>query len=195
VSAVVSAVGGHVVGAQHVGLGAVRDGDDGVGFEDGGTLHPGAHGVAGAELLGLPGAQRFERVRGEHEWGAVEFFGEEAGHGDIPGMGVADVDALERLDLGEVEAEGFERALELAGGAMGDLVPGLLAAHVEAAQVRVLLAPAVDLDVDRLRELATEVVDVNAGAAVDVRRVFLGEERCSHSGVSWRPIQLRAGSG
>src|SRR5882757_10686493 len=94
-------------------------------------------------------------------------------------MGVADIDALERLDLGEVEAEGFECALELAGGAMGDLVPGLLSAYVEAAEVCVLFAPAVDLDVDRLGELAAQIVDVNAGAAVDVRRVFLGEERCA----------------
>ena len=49
-------------------------------------------------------------------------------------MGVADVDAFERFDLGEVEAEGFEGALELAGGAVGDLVPGLGAAYVQAAR-------------------------------------------------------------
>ena len=171
---------GDVVGAQHVGFGAVRDGDDGVGFEDRGALHPRAHGVAGAELLGLPGAQRLERVRGEHEGNVVELFGEKAGHRDVPGMGVADIDAFERLDLGEVQAEGFERALEFAGGAVGDLGPGLLPAHVETAMVGVLLAPAVDFDLDFLGELAAQVFDVDAGAAVDVGRKFFGEERCSH---------------
>ena len=63
-------------------------------------------------------------------------------------MGVADIDAFERLDLCEIEAESLECALELAGGAVGDLVPGLLAADVEAAEVGVLLAPAVDFDID-----------------------------------------------
>ena len=90
-----------------------------------------------------------------------------------------DVDGFEGLDLSEVEAEGFERAFEFAGGAVGDLGPGLAAADVEVAVVGVLIAPAVDFDVDLLGELAAQVVDVDAGAAVDVRREFLGEERCA----------------
>ena len=95
-------------------------------------------------------------------------------------MGVADIDALECLDLREVEAEGFECALELASGAVGDLVPGLLAADVKAAKVFVLFAPAVDLDVDLFGEFAAQVIDVDAGATVDVRRKLLGKEGCSH---------------
>ena len=82
-------------------------------------------------------------------------------------MGVADVDALECLNLGEIEAEGFECTLELASGAVGDLVPGLLAADVEAANVGVLLAPAVDFHFDLFGELAAQVIDVDAGAAVE----------------------------
>ena len=107
---------------------------------------------------------------------------------------------FQRLDLGEVEAEGFERGLELSGGAVGDLGPGLLPADVEVADVRVLLAPAVDFDFDLLGELAAQVFDVDAGAAVDVGRIFLGEERCAHSDFS--PARrscagtlLKAGSG
>ena len=112
-------------------------------------------------------------------------------------MGVDDIDALERLDLGEVEAEGLESALELARRAVGDLVPGLLAAHVQVALVGVLLAPAMDFDVDLLGQLAAQVIDVDAGAAVDVRRKFLGKERCSHGaflpkGLSQKPDQDRA---
>ena len=41
-------------------------------------------------------------------------------------------------------------------------------------------APAVDVDVDELRELAREVLDVHAGAAVDVRRVLAREEGDPH---------------
>ena len=85
------------IGAEDVCLGALGDGDDCVGIEDGRALHPGAHGVAAAELLGLPGAQRFQRVGGENKGHAVEFFGEVAGHRYVPGMGVDDVDALSAL--------------------------------------------------------------------------------------------------
>jgi hypothetical protein len=40
----------------------------------------------------------------------------------------------------------------------------------------------VDFDVDFFGELAAEVIDVDAGAAVDVGREFLGEEGGSHVG-------------
>jgi hypothetical protein len=63
---------------------------------------------------------------------------------------------------------------------------------VEAANVRVLLAPAVDFDVDLFGELAAEIVDVDAGAAIDVWRKFLGEERCTHL---LSPDRAVAGSG
>src|SRR5271156_207345 len=63
------------VGAEDVRPGALGDGDDGVGVEDGGALHPGAHGVAAAKLLGFPGAKRLQRMGGEDEGDAVEFFG------------------------------------------------------------------------------------------------------------------------
>jgi hypothetical protein len=59
-----------------------------------------------------------------------------------------DVDALERLDLGEVEAEGFERALEFAFGAFGDL--GSMAPRRARGGClhRSAAAPAMDFDFD-----------------------------------------------
>jgi hypothetical protein len=90
------------VGLEDVGFGAVGDGDDGVCVEDGSALHPGGEGVAGAELLSLPGAEGLKGVGGKDEGDSVEFFGQEASHGDVPGVGVDDVEAVEVEILEEV---------------------------------------------------------------------------------------------
>ena len=94
---------------------------------------------------------------------------------------MADIDTFKGFDLGEVQTEGFERGLELTGCAVGDLGPGLLAANVEAADVGVLRAPAMDLYVDLFRKLAGQVIDVDTGPPIDVGREFAGEERCFHA--------------
>ncbi len=167
------------VGAEDVGFGAPGDGDDGVGGVDGGVLHPGRHGVAAAELLGFPGAEGLEGVGGEDKGDAVEFFSEEAGHGDVPGVGVDDVDG-EGLDLEEIEAEGFQRGGEFLRRAFGEGGPGLLAADVKASFIEVLIAPAVDLDVDGAGELAAEVFDVDAGASIDGGRILSGHQANAH---------------
>lgn len=163
------------VGAEDVRLGALGDGDDGVGRVDGGVFHPRREGVAAAELLGFPGAKRLKRMRGEDEGGAVEFFGEETRHGDVPGVGVDDVDG-ERLHLEEIEAEGFQSRGEFLRRPFGEGGPGLLPADVEPAVVGVLIAPAVNLDVDGAGELAAEVFDVDAGASIDGGRILSGHE-------------------
>ncbi len=182
------------VGAEDVGFSAVGDGDDGVGGVDGGVLHPGGHGVAAAELFGFPGAEGLEGVGGEDVGDAVEFFGEEAGHGDVPGVGVDDVD-LEGLDLEEVEAEGFERGGEFLRRSFGEGGPGLLSADVEAAGVGVLIAPAVDFDVDGAGELAAEVFDVDAGAAIDGGRILTGHQANAHRGPPGGRVNLNVGIG
>ncbi len=168
------------VGELDVGFGAVRDGDDGVGCEDGGALHPGAQGVAGAQLLGLPGAQGLERMGGEDEGDAVELFGKEAGHGHVPGVGVDEVDLAELFHGAEVEGEGVYGGFEFFFGVSRDLGWGFVAADVEVAFVFALGAPAVDFDFDFAGELAGEVFDVDAGPAVDVGWVLAGHEAYAH---------------
>ncbi len=181
------------IGLEDVGLGAVGDGDDGVGVEDGGALHPGAEGITGAKLLGLPGAQRFERVRGENEGNVVELFGEEARHRDVPGVRVDDVQLVEVEVLEQVEREGFERAFELGVGAVGDERPGLFEVDVEmeGGGIAVFgqrlkpvvvggIAPGVDLDFDGAGELAGKVFNVDACAAVDVRWILAGHQAYTH---------------
>ena len=85
-------------------------------------------------------------------------------------MGVDDVDSVESLHLGEVEAEGFEGTLEFGFGAVGDLRPGFAAAYMEVSLIGVLRTPAVDFDFDFAGQLAAEVVDMNAGAPINKRR-------------------------
>src|SRR5208282_883691 len=160
------------VGAEDICPRALRDGDDRVGIEDGGAFHPGTHGVAAAELLGLPSAKRLQRVGGEDKGNAVELFGEEAGHRDIPGVSVDDIDAVESLDLGEVEAEGFERALEFALGTVGDLGPGFGAADVEVPVVGMLRSPAMHFHFDLAGEFAAQIIHVNSGAPIDQWGIF-----------------------
>ena len=72
---------------------AVADGDDGVGVLDGVALDPRRDPVAAAELFGLPGPSRLERVRGEDVRDAVEHGGEMTGQPGVPGVRVHDVGA------------------------------------------------------------------------------------------------------
>ncbi len=56
------------------------------------------------------------------------------------------VDALERLDLRQVQAEGFERTFELPFRAIRDFSPRLLPAHMQIPRIRILRPPAMNLD-------------------------------------------------
>ena len=87
-----------------------------------------------------------------------------------------DVDGGKRRNLGEVEAEGLESGLEFFPRAVGDFGPGLGAADMEIAFVGELIAPAVDLHLDVLRELAAEILNVDAGATINKRRVLSGHQ-------------------
>jgi hypothetical protein len=82
------------------------------------------------------------------------------------------VDAGEGFDLGEIEAEGLERTLELAFRAVGDLCPGLGAAHVKIGVIGMLRTPAVHLDFNMAGKLAAQVVDMDAGSSINMGWVF-----------------------
>ena len=74
----------------------------------------------------------------------------------------------------------IENACERGGVRLrpGERVPGPVRDDRRAAgDGRPLVAPAVHRHVGRARELAGEVLDVDAGAAVDVGRVLAREER------------------
>ena len=58
------------------------------------ALGPRGDPVAATELLGLPGATGFERVRRHHMRDPVQLTGEVAGEARVPGVGVHDVRAF-----------------------------------------------------------------------------------------------------
>ena len=89
------------------------------------------------------------------------------------------VDSGQRLDLGQVQRESFQRALEFLFRALGNFAPGLLAAHMQVALVGMLLPPAVNFDGNLARQLAAQILHVHSGPAIDVRRVFPREESYS----------------
>ena len=74
------------VAAQDVLAHAVGDGDDGAGSLVGGLLHVGGQAVAAAELLGLPGAQRLQRVGGDDVRDVAEERGHVARKVGVPGV-------------------------------------------------------------------------------------------------------------
>ena len=56
------------------------------------------------------------------------------------------------------------------------LLPLRIATHHEPALGHVLLAEAAHLDRDPRRQSPAQILDMHAGAAIHVRRIFLGEE-------------------
>ena len=117
---------------------------------------------------------------GEDEGDAVELLSQKSGHGDVPGVGVDKVDLPEGFHLGEIEGEGVDGGLPFFFRAGGDLGRWLLAGDVKVAFIRGLLAPAVDLDLNFLGEFAAEILDVDAGSAIDVGRVLAGHKAYAH---------------
>ncbi len=139
--------------------------------------------VAGAELLDLPRPVRLEGVRREDELGAGELLGEEAREVAVPRVPVDDVGVADGPGHREVAHERVHE-FGVARVANGDLGGGLDAAHAEVAGALVLRAEAEHVHVVRAAvepgELAGEVLDVDAGPAVDVRRVLVREDRDMH---------------
>src|SRR6202000_2692800 len=99
--------------------------------------------------------------------------------------GMDHVDSSQRLDLGQVQRKGFEGALKFLLRSIGNLLPRLLAPHLQVSLVGMLAAPAMDLHRNLARQLAAQVLHMNSGAAVDVRRVFPCEESYSQFQASW----------
>ncbi len=149
--------------------------NDCVRIEDRRLLHPRAHRVTAAELFRLPGAQRLQRVRGQDKRNAVELLGKIPCHRHIPRVRMNNVNSAKSLDLCEIQAEGFQRSLELALSPVGNLGPRLGSAHMQIALVGLLRPPAVHLNLDLLGHLAAQVLDVDSRSSINLRRVLARE--------------------
>jgi len=60
--------------------------------------------------------------------------------------------------------------------------PGVefVARDFESLAFEILIAEATNFDIDRFCQLAREITNVNTGAAVNVRRIFVGQEEDLH---------------
>ena len=103
-------------------------------------------------------------------------------------MRVDDVDAFERFDLRQVQAEGFQRALEFSCGTVRNLCPRLRPTHMQPAFIAILRSPAVHFDVDLLRQFTAQIVHMDTRAAVYKRGIFAGKQSDSQ-GISSRSFK------
>ncbi len=173
-------LGRYAVQRLDIVLHGLGDGDDAIRVLIGRTLDPGRGVVRGAKLLDFPWAVGFQRMRGEHQSGAGQRARETAGEMRIPGVAVDDVGRVGGAHHGEVAREGIEQpgVARIAGG---ERCRSGNAAHAQIPFVLMLLTktkhvPLMGSPV-RARELACEILDVDTRSAVDVRRVFVGEQR------------------
>jgi hypothetical protein len=171
------------VAAQDVGAHALADGDDRGGALVGALLDPARHGVAAAELLGLPWAQRLEAVRRDDVRDAVQQRREMAREVGVPGVTVHHVGARDiRHDL-EVDPERLEG--RVGRGEFGRDVVGagarLVAIGAEGPHAHV------DEGAQRLDELGR----VHAGASVDLGRILLRDDVDAHVSNASTPAGTR----
>ena len=121
--------------------------------------------VTAAELLLLPRAQRLEAVRRRDVRDAVAELRQVPGEIRVPRVRVDELCAVHARGHREIDGHRLE---------------GRVAAHRVPRPVRLrfgaVRAEAVNRQVDEIAQLAREVLDVNAGAAVDLRREFAGEQ-------------------
>ena len=162
-----------------------RDGDDAIGVLIRGFLDPGAGVISRAKLLDLPGAMGLERVRREYQAGSGELPSQAATEVTVPGMAMDDVDIPDHPRHDQVAEHRLQEPLVL-GILKGECELGVdpLDPQVSLADVLVAKADHGDLvgSVIDAGQLPGEVLDVDPCAPVDIRRVFVGEDRDPH----WR---------
>src|SRR6201999_1481830 len=163
---------------QHIGPHPVRHRYHRGRFSQRHPLRPGRERVPAAELLGLPRAQRFERVhRGDVRY-PVQQRREVPGEVGVPGVRVHQAGPGHRVRHRKVGGKNLQRRVPQDG-------PRLVR------HGRVPWHPlAVHGQVDQRRERARQVLDVDAGPSVHLRRVLPRQQRylnliAGHGGTTW----------
>ena len=175
---------------EHVLARVTRYRDDRVGHLEGGALDPGRDVVAATQLLALPGTQRLQGVDGDHERDTVGQPCKHPGEVRVPGVTVHDVGVDRVGHKADVTAQRRPQALQLRLGST-DVMRRLVGAHAPASLVRGLPGEAAHLDVDELAQLAGQVVDVDAGASVHMRRKFVRQDQRPHRRQAYLPSRVR----
>ena len=166
---------------------AARHGDDRVGALERRPLAERRQGVAAAELFGLPGPQRLEAVGRHHVGDVVEEAGQVAGEVGVPGVGVDEVGALARRRPSAGRPTASAQRAGAAGPASSpagwpDRSPATAACR------SVPRTPKQRTSRSTSRASSAQVLDVDARAAVDLRRVLAGEEGDAHHAVTASPF-------
>jgi hypothetical protein len=154
------------VGGQDLIAHLRRHRDDRVRLPVRGLLGPRGHPVSAAELLGLPGPARLQRVRRHHVRHPLQGRGELAGQVRIPGVRVDHVDLAEVADDLQVDGERGKGRARL-GERGGHAVAGRVRARAPEALHRHLGQPA---------QLAHQLADVHPGTAVHLGGPFPGDD-------------------
>jgi hypothetical protein len=166
------------------------DGNDRVRHFERGFLNPHRKIITAGELFALPWPQRFERVRRDHERNSVIQFRENAAEMAVPSVTMhqsgVDVGGV-KIDAAAKRTEDRLQRLGTSEFAGVEVEPR----DFEAALFGVLFAETTNIDIDRFRQLTREIINVDTGTAVNVRRIFIGKEADFHAN---KPIQLRLAS-
>ena len=172
------ALGVHIgVGGEDVAAHAVGHGDDRGGGLVGGLLREAGHPVPAAELFGLPRAQGFQGVGGEHVGDVVHEGGQVSAHVGVPRVGVHQIRALNVPDHGEVHPEGLH-----GGVGVGQFTRHGVGLHTGAVEVRVPgFAEAADVEVHERCEHAGQLGHVHPRSPVDGRRELFAQDVYSHT--------------
>ena len=169
-----------LVQAQHIAPSLPADGDDAVRRLERVPLDPARQVVAPAELLALPGPQRFERVQRDHQRNTTRLTDQAPAEVGVPGM------AVDQVRVGAIGGH-RQAALHRVPRRAQAFVPGRrprarwVAAHLPAGLIHGLVAEGPHLDLDLAPQSPGQFGDVEAGASVDVGRVFLGQEEGLHA--------------
>ncbi len=106
-----------------------------------------------------------------------------------------DIDRVDRRHLRQVQTESLQRRFEFLLRALAQPRPGLIAAHVQMALVRKLIAPAVHFHFNLLRQLAAQVFHMNTRAAVHIRRILPSHQTNAQAGLPKRSSILARAPG
>jgi hypothetical protein len=137
-----------------------------------GAFDPRRHVVAAAELLALPRAQRFQRMHRMHQRNAVEVFGQDAAKVRVPGVHMHQIGVDLLAQVSRLVSKVSSAPLSFLSTCAKLPLPKGVALDPHAVADRVLVAKGADFDMHQSGQFARQILDVNAGSAVDVGRIF-----------------------
>src|SRR5438067_5061955 len=184
--------------AQNVVKGPAGDGDDRVRHAERSLLDPARQVVATAQLLAFPRTERLERVHGDDQRDAVALSDEDAAQVAVPGVAVDHVRVHPVARPGHVARHSPEYRPQVARRRHAARLG--VAADAQATVVQPLVAEAPHLHVHQPCQPAAQELNVHAGAAVHVGRVFVGQQQRLHPVTAatprlrrWMPSRMRSG--